>query len=59
LTLGQIETQAIAFRYQFQIFPRTGQTLHFEFGHSLNWGVGANGTNQDSWNAFGGLDFAF
>jgi hypothetical protein len=58
-TAGQQENETLALRYQFQIFPRTGQTLHFEFGHSVVWGTGANGANQETWNAFGGLDFAF
>jgi hypothetical protein len=58
-TAGQVESEVLALRYQFQIFPRTGQTLHFEFGHNLVWGSGLNGANQENWNAFGGLDFAF
>jgi hypothetical protein len=58
-TLGQTETEALALRYTFEIFPRTAQTLHFEFGHNTQWGIGANGLNQQTWNAFGGLDFAF
>jgi hypothetical protein len=56
---GQTETQVLAFRYTFEIIPRTAQTLHFEFGHNITWGSGANGLNQTNWNAFGGLDFAF